>query len=93
MNDLLKEMKKLKAEKLTENGDKAFNTTGDNLTDLMFMTAYFEKHLDEAKIGTSAREKLFSMYVRDPRFGLGRRALGRCFMEQAGVSAINIVKA
>lgn len=93
MNDLLKEMKKLKVEKKTENGDRAYNTTGDNLTDLMFMTAYFEKHLDEARIGTTAREKLFSMYVRDPRFGLGRRALGRKLMEQAGVAPQNIVKA
>ena len=93
MGDILKELQKMRAEKLTENGDKAYNTTGDSLTDLLFMTAYFEKHLDEAKIGNSEKEKLFSMYVRDPRFGLGRRDLGRRLMEQTGVAPEWIVKA
>lgn len=36
-------LEKLMSEKLTENGDKAYKTTGDNLTDLFFMTPYFEK--------------------------------------------------
>ena len=89
MNKLIK----LLNEKLTENGDKSYKTTGDNLTDLFFMTPYFEKHLDEATIGTSEREKVFSMYIRDPRFGLGRRDLGRRLMAQANVSPCNIVKA
>lgn len=89
MNKLIK----LLNEKLTENGDKSYKTTGDNLTDLFFMTPYFEKHLDEATIGTSEREKIFSMYIRDPRFGLGRRDLGRRLMAQANVSPYNIVKA
>lgn len=89
MNKLIK----LLNEKLTENGDKSYKTTGDNLTDLFFMTPYFEKHLDEATIGTSEREKVFSMYIRDPRFGLGRRDLGRRLMAQANVSPYNIVKA
>jgi len=73
------------AEKLTENGDAAYNTTGDNLIDLLFMADFFQKHLGEAKIGNSDREKVFSMYMRDPRFGQGRRDLGRILMEQAGV--------
>ena len=80
-------------EKLTENGDKAYKSTGDNLTDLFFMTAYFEKNLDEANIGTSEKEKVFSMFIRDPRFGLGRRALGRRLMRLSKVSAENTVKA
>ena len=79
------ELEKLFATKKTENGDISFRTTGDNLTDLFFMTAFFEKHLDQVKIGTSEREKVFSMFVRDPRFGLGRRDLGRELMKQAKV--------
>jgi len=89
----MNQLEKLMNEKLTENGDKSYRSTGDNLTDLFFMTPYFEKHLDEAKIGTSEKEKIFSMFVRDARFGLGRRDLGRVLMKQSGVNALNIVKA
>lgn len=89
----MNEIEKILNEKLTENGDKAYKTTGDNLTDLMFMTPYFEKNLGEASIGTSEKEKLFSMYIRDPRFGLGRRDLGRRLMYLSKVSTENIVKA
>ena len=79
--------------KLTENGDISYKSTGDNLTDLFFMTPFFEKHLDQVKIGTSEKEKIFSMFVRDPRFGLGRRDLGRELMKQADVPCIDIVLA
>ena len=65
------------AQKLTENGDKSYNTTTNPLMDLLFMSEYFQHHLDEAHIGNSEREKLFAMFMRDPRFGLGRRDLGR----------------
>lgn len=57
------------------------------------MTPYFEKNLDQVNIGTSEKEKLFSMFIRDPRFGLGRRDLGRKLMSLSEVSAGNIVKA
>ena len=89
----MNELEKLFAEKKTENGDIAYKTTGDNLTDLFFMTPYFEKHLDQVKIGESEREKLFSMFVRDPRFGLGRRDLGRKLMSLSNVKSHNIVLA
>jgi len=89
----MNKLEKILNEKLTENGDKSYKTTGNNLTDLFFMTPYFEKHLDEATIGDSEKEKLFSMYIRDPRFGLGRRDLGRRLMAQSKVSTENIVKA
>ena len=88
MNELIKLMN----EKLTENGDKAYKTTGNNLADLIFLTPYFEKHLDEASIGDSEKEKLLSMYIRDPRYGLGRRDLGRRLMYQAKVEPQWIVK-
>ncbi len=89
----MNKLQKMLNETKTENGDKAYKSTGDNLTDLFFMTPYFEKHLDEASIGTSEKEKVFSMFVRDGRFGLGRRDLGRRLMAQSGVSPENIVKA
>ena len=68
MNKLQNLMKKEQNKKLTENGDIAFKSTGNALTDIFFMTPYFEKHLDEVNIGKSDKEKLFSMFVRDPRF-------------------------
>jgi hypothetical protein len=89
----MNELEKIMNEKKTENGDKAYKTTGNNLTDLLFMTPYFEKNLDQAKIGESEKEKIFSMYIRDPRYGLGRRDLGRKLMGLSKVDACNIIKA
>lgn len=89
----MNELQKILATKKTENGDISYKTTGNNLTDLFFMTPYFEKHLDQVKIGESEKEKIFSMFVRDPRFGLGRRDLGRKLMELSKVEACNIIKA
>lgn len=89
----MNELEKIFNEKKTENGDKTYKSTGDNLVDLFFMTSYFEKHLDQVKIGNSEKEKLFSMFVRDPRFGLGRRELGRKLMALSNVEAYNIVRA
>lgn len=86
-------LEKIFAEKKTENGDIAFKTTGNNLTDLMFLTAFFEKHLDQVNIGQSDKEKLFAMFIRDPRFGLGRRDLGRKLMKLANVDTNDIVLA
>lgn len=86
----MNELQKIFLEKKTENGDKAYKSTGNNLTDLFFMTPYFEKHLDQVNIGTSDKEKLFSMFVRDPRFGLGRRDLGRKLMYLSGVEPVKI---
>lgn len=93
MNELEKIIAKKQNKKHTENGDISYKSTGNNLTDLFFMTAYFENHLDEAHIGESEKEKIFSMFVRDPRFGLGRRDLGRKLMVLSKVSPENIVKA
>ena len=89
----MNELEKIFATKKTENGDIAYNTTGNNLADIFFMTPFFEKHLDQVKIGESEKEKIFSMFVRDPRFGLGRRDLGRKLMGLSKVEPDNIVKA
>lgn len=74
-------------EKLTENGDLAYKSSTSPLVDILFGTPYLEKHLDEVSIGSSNTEKLFSMFIRDPRHGLGRRDLGRELMKQSGVPA------
>lgn len=87
----MNKLEKIMNMKKTENGDISYKTTGNNLTDLFFMTSYFEKHLNEVKIGSSKKEKLFSMFVRDPRYGLGRRDLGRKLMGLSEVSPKNIV--
>ena len=89
----MNEIEKILNEKKTENGDKAYRSTGNNLVDLLFMSEYFNKHLEEASIGVSDKEKLFSMFIRDPRYGMGRRDLGRRLMQLSGVSAQNVVKA
>lgn len=89
----MNELEKLFAEKQTENGDKAYTTTGNNLIDLLFMADFFQKNLNEAHIGSSAQEKLFAMYMRDPRFGQGRRDLGRVLMKQAGLAPEDTVLA
>lgn len=89
------ELERLFAEKRTENGDIAYNTTGDDLLDILFMTEYYQKHLDEAKdkIGKTDVDKLFAMFVRDPRLGLGRRDLGRVLMDGAEVDISSVIKA
>ena len=87
---MIKELEKINARKKNENGDVAYTTTGNNLVDILFMTPYFEKHLDQVRIGNSDKEKLFSMFMRDPRFGQGRRDLGRELLKQSGVNAQDV---
>ena len=89
----MNELEKIFAEKRTENGDISYKTTGNNLTDLLFMTSFFEKYLDQVHIGNSDKEKLFAMFIRDPRFGLGRRDLGRKLMKLADVEPSDIILA
>lgn len=82
------------AMKTTENGDNAYKTTRNPMLDILFMSEYYGKHLDEIPyIGTSMTAKLFAMMMRDPRFGLGRRELGRRLMLLAEVTPSDVVKA
>lgn len=83
------------SEKVTENGDLAFNKVGDdNLINILFLTEYYQKHLNEVPtLGYSDKEKLFAMFIRDPRFGMGRRDLGRKLMTNTHCSVEQIVKA
>lgn len=89
----MNELEKLMNEKRTENGDISYKTTGNNLLDILFMTSFFEKHLEEVNIGETDKEKLFAKFIRDPRFGLGRRDLGRELMKQAKVPFYDIALA
>ena len=79
--------------KETENGDLSYNKVSNNeLLNILFLTEYYQKHIDEVHIGTSDKEKLFSRFIRDPRYGLGRRDLGRELMLQSQVSIQDTVK-
>ena len=79
------ELENIFSHKLTENGDFAYNTVGNHLADILFMTAYFEKNLSRIpQIGKTPYEQLFAMFIRDPRFGIGRRDLGRVLMTKSG---------
>ena len=89
----MNKIQKLRNTKKNENGDISYTTTGNVLNDIIFLTAYLEKNIDKVKIGTSQKEKILSMYVRDPRYGLGRRDLGRELMLQSGVSAEDVILA
>lgn len=91
MRDMNK-LEKIFAEKKTENGDVSYNTTGNNMIDLLFMADFFERHPNQAHIGDSEKEKLFAMYMRDPRFGQGRRELGRKLLKEAKVDPYWIIK-
>lgn len=80
--------------KLTENGDLAYSSTGNVLLDVLFMTEFYQKHLNEVpNIGDDEKARLFAMFIRDPRFGLGRRDLGRELMKTAGNTFTEIITA
>jgi len=81
--------------KLTENGDIAFKKVSDNnLLNILFLTEYYQKHLNETPhLDETAINKLFAMFIRDPRFGLGRRDLGRQLMCNTNCNITEITKA
>ena len=80
--------------KVTENGDLAFTSPSNNkLLNILFLSEYYQKHLDELPLlGDSPREQLFAMFMRDPRFGLGRRDLGRQLLSDTECSIEQVIK-
>lgn len=86
------ELETIFSHKLTENGDNAFSSTGNTLVDILFMAEYYTKHPKEVIIDNSPIAKLFSMFMRDPRFGMGYRDLGRNLMYLADLTAEEVVK-
>lgn len=89
----LTELQEIFAEKLTEKGDKSYNTTGNKLVDILFMSQYFRSNLNEAHIGNTTKEKIFSMFIRDPRYGIGERDLGRRLMAMAELEPAGVIVA
>lgn len=82
--------------KYTENGDIAFKKVSflDELLNILFLTEYYQKHLDEVPLLESTdMNRLFSMFIRDPRYGLGRRDLGRKLMSLTKVPFKDVIKA
>lgn len=79
--------------KKTENGDNSFKSTGNKLIDILFKGEYYQKHLNEVTIGTSNIEKLFAMFMRDPRNGMKYRDLGRVLMYKAQLTPEQVVAA
>ena len=63
----MNQIEKINSMKYTENGDKAYKSTGDNLLDILFMTSYFEKHPETLKLGKSDREKRVAIILIDQR--------------------------
>ena len=78
---------------LTENGDFAYKNHNNKLVDILFKCEYYTKNPSALHIGKSNIEKLFSMFIRDPRFGLGYKTVGRRLMALSGVTPENVVKA
>lgn len=73
--------------KLTENGDLSYTTTGNKYLDILFLSEFFRKNLDVLpEIGTTDYDKIFSMFIRDPRFGVGEREIGRKLMKNSNCS-------
>ena len=87
------ELQTLFNETRTQNGDFAFKNHNNKLVDILFKCEYYTKHPYGLQIGKSNIEKLFAMFIRDPRFGLGYKTVGRRLMALSGVTPENVVKA
>ena len=94
-NQQTSELSQLFNHKLTENGDLAYRkVSSDVMLNILFMTEYYSKHLEETPhLEYSDMNKLFAMFIRDPRHGLGRRDLGRRLMSDAKVSLDDVMLA
>lgn len=77
----------------TENGDFSYKNHSNKLVDILFKCEYYTKNPTALQIGSSNFEKLFAMFIRDPRFGLGYKTVGRRLMALSGVTPDNVVKA
>ena len=76
----------------TQNGDIAYISTGNKLIDILFQCNWLRTHLDDITIGTSAKEGLFAMFMRDPRYGIGEKEVGRQLLRLSNVSLDDICK-
>ena len=76
----------------TLNGDIAYISTGNRLIDILFQCNWLRKHSEEIVIGASEEERVFSMFMRDPRYGIGEKNVGRHLLQLSGVSMEDIYK-
>lgn len=80
-------LEKLFNTKLTENGDLAYKSSGNSVTDIIFLAEYFTKNPTEIPINDiealpEVARRLLCMFIRDPRFGMGYRDYGRILFDK-----------
>lgn len=76
----------------TVNGDIAYISTGNRLIDILFQSNWLRTHPEDIIIGASEKERLFSMFMRDPRYGIGERVVGRHLLQLSGASIEDVYK-
>ena len=76
----------------TVNGDIAYKSTGNNLIDILFQSNWLRNHTEDISIGTSEKERVFSMFMRDPRFGIGEKNVGRQLLKLTGATMYDVYK-
>lgn len=81
---------------LTENGDNAYLSTNNQYLDVLFSVSNLRINPTKTNIilnPDSEYDRLFAMLVRDPRFGLGERDLGRYLLNLTKEEPENILEA
>lgn len=91
-------LEKLFNTKLTENGDLAYKSSGNSVVDLIFLAEYFTKNPNEIPVNDiealpEEALRLLTMFIRDPRFGMGYRDYGRILFEKFNADVDDVVKA
>lgn len=80
---------------LTENGDNAYLSTNNQYLDVLFSVSNLRINPTKTNIilnPDSEYDRLFAMLVRDPRFGLGERDLGRYLLNLTKEEPENILE-
>ena len=76
----------------TENGDFAYTGLNNPLLDILFKTDYYRVHLDELpKLADTPKNKLFAKFIRDPRYGVGCKNIGRELLKMVNATFEEIV--
>lgn len=86
------ELERAFAIKVTENGDKSYNTTGHAALDILFMSQYFRNNIkDLPNINNYERKETFARFMRDPRHGLGEKNVGLALLNKNNATPEEIV--
>lgn len=82
--------------KINEKGDIAYNSTTNKYLDILFNTELLTKQKKAVDItflnSDSEYDRLFAMFIRDVRNGLGRRDLGRDLLKITKETPSNIIE-